>query len=220
MKQLQQVGQQDHLLTEEDRDKNTKPHAQASEKQTQDAEEQVDLKKKVGMKVFVDLKGLGFTFIDNHPKELMFIQLCGVVVNYSSISQTQVLIDSENASGRKELRESTITNTKCKLTLGNFQIDNLVDEEMPVLLGSQNYYALNLIKSSHADIQSNLSKFYRIMPDDNFKQAKKAKKRENNNTTAREEQVPFIKFDLEMSQREHKGKIGTIVRYDKIHFGI
>lgn len=86
----------------------------AAENPDDDAEEQVDLKKKVGMKVDVNLKGLGFTFIDNHPKELMFIQLCGLDINYSSISQAQLLTDGENAS------ESTITNTHCKLTLGNF----------------------------------------------------------------------------------------------------
>ena len=34
------------------------------------------------------------------------------------------------------INESTNTKTDIKLTLENFQIDNLVDEEMPVLLGA------------------------------------------------------------------------------------
>lgn len=61
------------------------------------------------------------------------------------------------------------------------------------------------------------------MDDGNFKQAKKKRAKKGqayNEEQESHELTPFIKLDVDMSQREHKGKIGTIVRYDKILFGV
>lgn len=88
------------------------------------------------MKVYVEFKGLGLTFIDNKPKELIFVCLNQLAVSYKCVTQTSLLEDGS--------KDTTCIKTEFELTLGNFQIDNMIDDTMPVLIGAQKYYSFNL----------------------------------------------------------------------------
>ena len=53
--------------------------------------------------------------------------------------------------------------------MGNFQIDNLVNENLPVVLGSAKYYKKKLFAKSKANLKVKLSEFYRIVKDKDLK---------------------------------------------------
>jgi len=121
-----------HAANHEDPDHECQDSAQSEH----EAENENHNLKKEGYKLHADFKGIGFTFIDNVPKELLFMCFNRLVVDYKQVSQPSKMEDG--------ISESTTTKTDIQLTLDNFQIDNLVDEEMPVLLGAQKYYSRNL----------------------------------------------------------------------------
>jgi hypothetical protein len=56
-----------------------------SEKEHEAEEENHDLKKE-GYKLHADFKGIGFTFIDNVPKELLFMCFNRLVINYTQVT--------------------------------------------------------------------------------------------------------------------------------------
>ena len=51
-----------------------------------EAEDENHKQKKEGYKLHADFKGIGFTFIDNVPKELLFMCFNRLVVNYTQES--------------------------------------------------------------------------------------------------------------------------------------
>jgi hypothetical protein len=75
-----------------------------------------------GIILDLQMKGMSISFIDNQPQELINISMSNLVMNYSKITQAS------------DAFEETKENLDFKL--GNFQIDNLINEDMPVVFGA------------------------------------------------------------------------------------
>lgn len=88
----------------------------------------------------VGFKGFGITLIDNKPQELIYICL----------NELDLKLHTKEfeIKGSKGMIENSII---FMFDIGNLQIDNLVNEEMPVLLGQRNYYDRNLIIARQDD---------------------------------------------------------------------
>ena len=86
-----------------------------------------------GMNTNLKIKGIGISFIDKGPQELLYVSLndLNVVYNYNS---------------KKDDQKMTLTKTVIDVSLGNFQIDNMINDDMPVVIGPKSYYDKNLIR--------------------------------------------------------------------------
>ena len=84
-----------------------------------------------GMHVSVNLPGFGFSFIDQEPKELIFVCLNKVVIGYNCEVSMLSCEDEE-------------TKEETSFSIFNVQIDNLLDDNMPVLFGAKRYYDKHL----------------------------------------------------------------------------
>lgn len=111
----------------------------------------------------VGFKGFGLTLIDNKPQELIYVCLHEFDLKYHT--------KEFEIRGSKGMIESSVV---FLLDIGNLQIDNLVNEEMPVLFGQRNYYDKNLVIARKDDPmgaasskieKGNLSHAYRLVPD-------------------------------------------------------
>lgn len=103
------------------------------------------------------------------------------------------------------------------LDIGNFQIDNLINEEMPVLLGSKDFYDNNLVvagKSTDHRGKYNLAHSFRLVEEADLK--KKECDKDGNEL----ERLPFLKSHVIMSKKTQEHKLGEIVRYESIYFGM
>jgi hypothetical protein len=103
------------------------------------------------------------------------------------------------------------------LDIGNFQIDNLINEEMPVLLGSKDYYDKNLIvsgKSKNHRGKCNLAHSFLLVEEEDLKD--KECDKEGNEL----ERLPFLKSHVIMNKKTQEHKLGQIVRYESIYFGM
>ena len=96
--------------------------------------------------------------------------------------------------------------------IGNFQIDNLVSDEMPVLIGAKDFYDKNIIAASKAQTGFNLANAYKLVKDEDMKQ------REVDGGGQVLERLPFLRFNFLKSEKTQAGKIGSVVRYDSIQF--
>jgi len=123
--------------------------------------------KMTGMNMQFDFKGLGVSFIDNQPKELIYLCINDLALAYNYL----VVNDHKKDSGGS----STLTRTFLKFQVGNLQIDNLINDEMPVVIGPKNFYNSSLKKASVADMNSNLSEFYKIVKDKDLERIKRRK---------------------------------------------
>ena len=111
------------------------------------------------------------------------------------------------------------TDTIIDLKIANFQIDNLINDEMPVVMGAKQYYEKNLEKASEANMQSNLSKFIKIVQDTDIKKEKR--RLLGRNRSQEDDSIPkppFIVFYVDMNEKSHEDKIGSIIRYEKVQF--
>ena len=123
--------------------------------------------------------------------------------NYSNLKKTKECMDQ--------------VDTIIDLKIANFQIDNLINDEMPVVMGAKQYYEKNLEKASEANMQSNLSKFIKIVQDTELKKEKKRYLRRNRSQEDdTQEKPPFIVFYVDMNAKSHAEKIGSIIRYEKV----
>ena len=61
------------------------------------------------------------------------------------------------------------------MEIENFQIDNMINDEMPVVIGARQYYDKHLQVASLGNLQSNLSTFYRVIEDENMYKRKRKK---------------------------------------------
>ena len=65
----------------------------------------------------------------------------------------------------EEQFHSSSVETKIKLEIGNFQIDNMINEEMPVILGATQYFDKKLVEKGKANLKSKLADFHKICAD-------------------------------------------------------
>jgi len=84
-----------------------------------------------GMKFMLNLLGIGISIIDQEPEELLYICVNKILVNYQYRAVTE--------------EGETDTKTVIELNLGNFQIDNLTNDDYPVLLAPRRYYRRHLV---------------------------------------------------------------------------
>ena len=73
----------------------------------------------------IKFAGFGFSFINEEPKELMYICFNSVSLQYKETTLQDLI---------KTAQSEIIT--ELSLAVSNIQIDNLLDEKMPVLLGA------------------------------------------------------------------------------------
>lgn len=83
-----------------------------------------------GFKLDVKLQGVAVSIIDNVPHELIYARVDRVILAFSQAIQSTV-------SGQSQMSEKV---TDLNFTIGNFQIDNLESNQMPVLLGASKLY--------------------------------------------------------------------------------
>lgn len=86
----------------------------------------------------------------------------------------------------------------------------MTNEDYPVLLGPSRYYHKHLIHANIANSMSNLSNFYKIIQESEYK-------RKNSKPF---QSIPFIVFEADKNSKSHKNKIGNLIRYEKLRFGI
>lgn len=109
------------------------------------------------------------------------------------------------------------------LDIGNVQIDNLVNEDLPVLFGQKHYYDRNIIVASKgappgasaAKIdKGTLSHAYRLVLDEDLMPQQYDK---HGNEL---ERLPFVRFNFVMSKKRRPNKVGSIINYKTIYFGM
>jgi len=61
---------------------------------------------------------------------------------YVSLNDLAVIYNYDTT--KQEETKMEMTKTKIDLSIGNFQIDNMITDQMPVVFGSKNYYDKNL----------------------------------------------------------------------------
>ncbi len=104
------------------------------------------------------LKGIGMSFIDNQPKELMYLRMDDFNLKYENWNALAKKIYEQN-----HLRTQTFS--VINLEIGNLQLDNMIHEEMPVVFGPKKYYdkkLIDLCNKNKPDFKQNLSNFYKI----------------------------------------------------------
>ena len=104
------------------------------------------------------------------------------------------------------------------MDIGNFQIDNLTNEEYPVLLGAKDYYDKKIyVAGQHLydrQIRNNLATAFRSVQPEDFKE------RERDKHGKVLERLPFLRANFLMNKKTQENKLGAIVRYESIYFGM
>lgn len=123
----------------------------------------------------------------------------------------------------------TDTTTKISVELGSFQIDNMVNDEMPVILGAARYYEKSVELAREDRIHKSIAEFYRSILDKdlhNLSKYDKAKPKQRKRAETKREKIeqqaaiPFLKFKLKKNVQTHANKIGSIIRFEYIQFGM
>ena len=82
------------------------------------------------------------------------------------------------------------------MDIGNFQVDNLLNEEMPVLLGAKDYYDKKIfVAGKSPDGKSNLARSFRLV------QPEDLKPQELDSKNRPLERLPFLRANLAMSKK-------------------
>jgi hypothetical protein len=83
------------------------------------------------------------------------------------------------------------------MKISNMQIDNLISEKLPVLIGAKRYYDKHLQIANEFISQSKLSTFYKIVDEVDIVG--------KNKSAAAQKQalrnIPFLMFEVDMSSR-------------------
>lgn len=96
------------------------------------------------------------------------------------------------------------------------QVDNSINEEMPVLLGAKVFFDkhVNVHGRATDDMKFNLSHAYRNLLASDLKE----EERDRNGHVA--ERTPFLRASFMISKKTQEGKLGAIIRYDSIYFAM
>ena len=98
-----------------------------------DYEDPENAKGAQGIKFSMSLKGLGISLIDDEPKELL----------YATLSDFQLKFNLSTSAGevsKKNNDRMIQTKLDFKLTIGNLQIDNMLDDDMSVVFCPKKLY--------------------------------------------------------------------------------
>ena len=178
-----------------------------------------------GMDLTLSLRGFGLSVVDMLPKELIYLGISEIEVNYVSQLEEQF-----NEEDRETIKT---TKTYLLLKIGDLQIDNIINKEFPVLLGQMNLYKKRVVELSDENTPDPLSEYYRRVRNDQMVSKKYIKARHKRINKLKKEgklvelqaledqakkEIPFILFELQMSQKQKEDRLGSIIRYDKIRF--
>lgn len=165
------------------------------------------------MDIDVSLKGIGISFIDNLPKELIFLTIDDIFLQYNTHKVKELLneaLDGQNSS--KEEDDMTEVRESIMLKIGNLQIDNLINDEFPVLFGAAKYYDKKLIRKSTLDMKSRLQDFYMMTEDRDARISASAVKRKQAKNEQKEAQKqktaePGLELALDVQKLEKNQQV-------------
>lgn len=104
-------------------------------------------------KVQLQFAGFGLTLIDNQPKEILYISL------------KELKVDLQQNEYSNKLSEGKLEKTEIELTIGDFQIDNMVNDQLPVVFGAKDFYQ-NTVKLENGEVNEylgDISSFYKTV---------------------------------------------------------
>jgi hypothetical protein len=161
-----------------------------------------------GTQVEVGLKGFGISFIDNKPQELL----------YMCIDEIDIFFKTTTSNLEDDLKDFTENKIEFMMDIGNFQIDNLTNEELPVVLGAKDYYDKKIyVAGQHlydVHMRNKLSTAFRSVEQEDLKE------RERDKHGKVLERLPFLRTNFLMNKKTQENKLGAIVRYESIFFGM
>ena len=124
----------------------------------------------------------------------------------------------------------------------------MINDDMPVVIGAKRYFDKNLTKRiDEAQNRENISQFYKTVDEKDIERKKRQKKGwyrfnkkqnppeieltdVNQQTETENDQpaepigeqtsIPFILFEMQMTKKSYEDKIGSIIRIERIKFGI
>ena len=124
--------------------------------------------------------------IDNKPQEFIYLCLNEFNLKYNT-SKFKV----------PDTKDMTEERVEFMMDIGHIQIDNLINEEMPVLLGAKSFYDRDVLVASQVSKESrmreSLAMAYRMVEDGDLKPPELDK---NGNVLPR---LPFMRANFMMS---------------------
>ena len=102
--------------------------------------------------------------------------------------------------------------SELSVKIGNFQIDNLINDVMPVVAGARQLYGPHL----EAAEDDRLDQLYKGIDASQRKQETE----EEGNQSCEAQYIPFLLLSVSKSERRFEGKIGSIVRFDAVHLAM
>lgn len=163
-----------------------------------------------GIKFQMHLKGMGISLIDNQPKELL----------YATVSDLKIEYKMSTSGVRKKNRDRLIqTKTELRFSIGNLQVDNMLDDQMSVLFCPTKLYKDLVLTERNYDEMGPLQREYRaIEPIEKvLKKRDGLSEHQPKKAKGKEEEIPFVLVSVVKNTKSYQQKIGAIVRYDEIH---
>eukprot|EP00347_Sterkiella_histriomuscorum_P017164 403350423 len=139
------------------------------------------------LSINLDLRGIGLSFIDEKPVELLFLSLFGINIDLHRWAESR-----SDGSGILE------TMTRITLHLNHLQIDNMVNDIMPVILAPSR---------SLAKAEAKQKKDKKFEEESKESQLKQKQTQNNNNdliVPAKEEEIPFLQVIITVAESQDK----------------
>jgi hypothetical protein len=160
---------------------------------------------------------MGISIIDNQPRELFYATLSDFKVDLKMSTSTKRI--------RKKNNNLISTKTDFRMSVGNLQIDNMLDDQMSVVFCPTKLYKDLVLTEKNYDEMGPLQKEYRAIESIEKVQKKKdlldqqienyqAKKPTPDDDVGK---IPFIIVTVVKNTKQYENKIGQIVRFDEIH---
>lgn len=108
-----------------------------------------------GIEFSLHLKGMGISIIDNQPKELFYATLSDFKVDLKMSTSTKRI--------RKKNNNLVSTKTDFRMSVGNLQIDNMLDDQMSVVFCPAKLYKDLVLTERNYDEMGALQKEYRAI---------------------------------------------------------
>ena len=111
--------------------------------------------------------------------------------------------------------------TQVNLSVGHMQVDNLVSNEYPVILGPKKLNLDLITNDKNYKELSPLQFMYRMVEHPEKLAERRAKKKpEELDQEEKEGQLPFLCFSFQKKETKYAQALGVLVRYDTVHFAM
>lgn len=144
-----------------------------------------------GVRMEFSFKGFGVSLIDNKPRELLYICVNELDLEYTFGSRELVDVTED----KEEI-------TRFMMDIGNIQIDNLVNEDMPVIFGATDYFDKNIIVDKDQETYATLAQSYKMVSSNDMKP------KEFDKSGHELPRLPFLRFNFLKSKKTQEGKLG------------